>query len=228
MNGLKEIVETYVWWSPFAVLFAGILTASNPCVLAVVPLMIGAAGAYQGEKTNYKRSVIFTLIFVLGLVLAFSILGVITALIGSSINLTGSWVYYFLAAVCIVMGLMFADIISVNIPVPQVLKKPQTGLFGAFVLGLLFGFVSTPCAAPILVILMALVGTGSAGNIVWGSFLFFVYALGHSAMILAVGMTAGSLQAYINNKGFSKISGVLRVVFGLLIVIVGLYLLYLA
>lgn len=54
MNGLKEIVETYVWWSPFAVLFAGILTASNPCVLAVVPLMIGAAGAYQEKKPIIK------------------------------------------------------------------------------------------------------------------------------------------------------------------------------
>jgi cytochrome c-type biogenesis protein len=228
MDGLKEIVETYVWWSPFAVFFAGILTASNPCVLAVVPLMIGAAGAYQGDTKNYKRSVAFTIVFVLGLVLAFTVLGVVAALIGSSINLSGSWMYYFLAIVCILMGLMFADIISINISVPQVLKKPQTGLLGAFILGLLFGFVSTPCAAPILIILIALVGTGSAGNIVWGSFLFFIYALGHSVMILVVGITAGSLQAYINNRGLSKTSSVLRLIFGLLIVIVGLYLLYLA
>ncbi len=228
MGGLTETVMSFVWYAPFVVFFAGLLTASNPCVLALIPLMMGAAGAYQGEQKSNRKSILFTLVFVLGLVLAFTMLGVVAALIGSSLNIGGAWLYYFLAVVCILMGLMFADVLSFNIPVPNIMKKPQTGLLGAFILGILFGLVSTPCAAPMLVILVALVGTGSAGNVLWGSFLFFIYSIGHSTVIILVGLTAGSVQAYINNKGLSKTSKILRTVFGLLIVCVGLYLLYLA
>jgi cytochrome c biogenesis protein CcdA len=48
IESLTQAIQSNPWIAPFIALFAGFLTASNPCVLVSIPLMVGAAGAYQG------------------------------------------------------------------------------------------------------------------------------------------------------------------------------------
>ncbi|MBP6928816.1 MAG: sulfite exporter TauE/SafE family protein [Caldisericia bacterium] len=226
IESLLQSIQSNPWIAPFTVFFTGFLTASNPCVLGMIPLMIGASGAYQGEDKSYWKAAKFSLLFVLGQSISFMVLGIIAALIGQQATLTGPWWTYFMAFLCILMGLMFADIVKFNIPVPKILTKPRTGLFGAFILGVLFGFVSTPCAVPILSVLLALIATG--GNTYFGGLLLLCYALGHSALLLVAGISIGAAQAFINNRNLRTTSLVLRKVFGLLIIGFGFYLLYIA
>ncbi len=214
------------WVAPFLVFFAGLLTASNPCVLVLVPLMVGASGAYQGKDKSPAKAVKFSVVFVIGLSSALVLLGVLFSLIGRMVSINSKIWDYAIAILCIIMGLMFADVIKFNIPTPQILKKPRTGLFGAFILGMLFGFVSTPCAAPVLILLLTFIT--EQGNVIFGGFLLLVYGIGHSVLLLVAGISIGSIQAYINNKGLTKAASILRITFGLIITCFGLYLLWVA
>ena len=223
---LTQAISQNPWIAPFIALFAGILTASNPCVLVVIPLMVGAAGAYQGDDKSYWKSIKFSLCFVAGISLSFTALGLIAGLLGNSVSLTGPVWTYVVAVICILMGLMFADVISFNIKMPQALTRPKTGLWGAFILGLMFGVISTPCAVPILAVLLTLIASG--GSPIYGGLLLFCYSLGHSLLILVAGGSIGIIQAYINNKGLTTTSLVIRKIAGLIITGFGLYLLYTA
>jgi cytochrome c biogenesis protein CcdA len=92
---------------------------------------------------------------------------------------------------------------------------------GAFLLGLLFGVVSTPCAVPVLAVLLAFVA--EKGNVAYGGFLLFVYALGHSALILVAGTSVGAAKALLESKGLRKARGILQKIAGVLIIAIGFY-----
>jgi cytochrome c biogenesis protein CcdA len=226
IDQITSTIASNPWLAPFVALLAGILTASNPCVLVAIPLMIGAAGAYQGDDRSYWKSLKFSLIFVLGISFSFTCLGLAAGLLGNSVSLTGPAWSYVVAVVCIVMGLMFAEVIQIKINPPKILTTPRAGLWGALVLGVMFGFISTPCAVPIIAVLLTLIASG--GSPVYGGILLFSYSIGHSLLIIVAGGSVGAIQAYINNKNMTNISSTIKKLAGLLITAFGLYLLYAA
>jgi cytochrome c biogenesis protein CcdA len=119
------------------------------------------------------------------------------------------------------MGLHLLGLLKLNLPVPTGLKVRKRGYFGAFLLGLLFGVVSTPCAVPILAVLLAFVA--EKGNVLYGGFLLFVYALGHSAFVLIAGTSVGAAKGLLESKGLRRAHGILQKVAGVLIIGIGLY-----
>jgi cytochrome c biogenesis protein CcdA len=108
-----------------------------------------------------------------------------------------------------------------NIPVPTGIRVKKQGYIGAFLLGLLFGVVSTPCAVPILAVLLAFVA--EKGNVIYGGFLLFVYALGHSALVLIAGTSVGAAKGLLESKGLRQAHGVLHELAGALIIAIGAY-----
>jgi cytochrome c biogenesis protein CcdA len=128
---------------------------------------------------------------------------------------------YLVAAVCLLMGLHLIGVLRLSFPVPAGLKVKKRGSIGAFLLGLLFGVVSTPCAVPILAVLLAYVA--EKGNVLYGGFLLFVYALGHSALVLVAGTSVGAAKSLLESKGLHKAHGVLQRIAGALIIGMGLY-----
>jgi cytochrome c biogenesis protein CcdA len=108
-----------------------------------------------------------------------------------------------------------------NLPVPSGIRVKKQGNIGAFLLGLLFGVVSTPCAVPILAVLLAFVA--ERGNVIYGGFLLFVYALGHSALVLVAGTSVGAAKGLLESKGLRKAHAIIQKVAGVLIIGIGLY-----
>jgi len=98
-------------------------------------------------------------------------------------------------------------------------------VLGALVLGLLFGIVSAPCAAPILVVLLTYLA-GSGSSVSWGGTLLLVYALGHSVLILIAGTSMGAARQLIENKKATRALEILRRGAGAAIVLVGVYFAY--
>ena len=122
------------------------------------------------------------------------------------------------------MGLHLMGLITV--PIPQVNVNPKIkGGFGAFLLGLLFGIVSAPCAAPILVVLLTYIAT-SGSSIVYGGLLLLVYAMGHCTLIVIAGTSMGAAKSIIENKKLTAATNILRRVAGVLIIAVGAYFVY--
>jgi cytochrome c-type biogenesis protein len=222
---VSALLQSNPWLAVVAVFLGGVTTALNPCVLAMVPLLMGVV-AGKRETTTIRRSLVFSLFFVLGLAITFTGLGLISALMGRMFGNVGLFWKYLVAGVCLVMGLHLLGLLKWNLPVPAGLTVKRRGNLGAFLLGLLFGVVSTPCAVPILAVLLAFVA--EKGNVLYGGFLLFVYALGHSALVLVAGTSVGAAKSLLESKGLRTAHGVLQKAAGILIVGIGLYFLFVA
>jgi len=112
-----------------------------------------------------------------------------------------------------------------NIPVPVHLQPRQRGLLGAFLLGIFFGIVSSPCATPVLALILTFVA--SKGEVAYGTSLLFVYALGHCALIFLAGTATGFAESFIKSKGISNLTTWGRRIGGSIVVLVGIYMFYL-
>ena len=224
MSGLFGDVSVLInqnpWLAVVAVFAGGVTTALNPCVLAMVPLLMSVVAGNR-ETTTIRKSLGFSLFFVLGLAVTFTALGLISALMGRMFGDVGRFWKYALAGVCFVMGLHLLGILKWNLPIPAGLRVRKQGYIGALLLGLLFGVVSAPCAVPILAVLLAFVA--EKGNILYGGFLLFVYALGHSALVLVAGTSVGAAKSLLESRGLRTAHRVLQKVAGVLIIAIGLY-----
>jgi cytochrome c-type biogenesis protein len=226
VNNAGQYIHTSPWLALMAVFVGGILTASNPCVLAMIPLMMSFVAGRREDRPGVLRAFLFSLVFVLGLGVTFTVLGMIAALAGKmygDISSVWNWV---VAAVCALMGLHLMGIFTIPIPSLGGRLQPKTrGFVGALVLGLLFGVVSAPCAAPILVVLLTYLA-GSGASVAWGGTLLLVYALGHSVLILIAGTSMGAARQLIENRRATRVLDILRRGAGAAIVLVGVYFLY--
>jgi len=147
-------IHTNPWLALVAVFAGGALTASNPCVLAMIPLMMSFVAGNREDKPGVLRAFLFSLVFIFGLAVTFTMLGMIAALAGKLYGDVSQIWNFVVAAVCVVMGLHLMGLLTVPIPALGYRLQPKTrGLLGALLLGLLFGVVSAPCAAPILIVL---------------------------------------------------------------------------
>ena len=217
---IQQILQHSPWLAVVAVFAGGVTTALNPCVLAMIPLLMSVVAGNR-ETTTIRRSLVFSLFFVLGLALTFTALGLVSALMGRMFGDVGQLWKYAVAGVCFFMGLHLLGVLKWNLPVPAGLRVKKQGYIGAFLLGLLFGVVSTPCAIPILAVLLAFVA--EKGNVLYGAFLLFIYALGHSALVLVAGTSVGAAKSLLESKGLRRVHSVLQKAAGVLIVGMGFY-----
>jgi cytochrome c biogenesis protein CcdA len=222
LANVGQYLHTSPWLAVAGVFLGGVLTASNPCVLAMIPLMVSFVAGRQERGLGPGRAFGYSLVFVLGLGVTFVVLGVVAALAGSIYGqVSGVW-RWIVAGVCVVMGLHLMGVLRFTIPTPVKAPPRTTGLLGALVLGLLFGLVSAPCAAPILIVLLTYIA-GRGSSVVYGALLLLVYALGHSVLILVAGTSMGLARTLIESGRLTRATGVMRRVTGGLIVLVGLY-----
>ncbi len=226
LSDTGQYIHSNPWLALVAVFLGGLLTASNPCVLAMIPLMMSFIAGRKEDKPGVLRAFAFSLVFILGLAVTFTVLGMVAALAGKLYgDVSGVW-NWLVAAVCVAMGLHLMGVVTIPIPSLGGRLQPKTrGLVGALVLGLLFGVVSAPCAGPILIVLLTYLA-GSGSSVAWGGTLLLVYALGHSVLILIAGTSMGAARQLIENKKATRVLDFLRRGAGAAIVLVGLYFAY--
>ncbi len=222
MESIATFAQNNPAFAVLAVFAGGLFSAASPCVLAVIPLVIGFVGGYaQGDR---KKALKYSLVFALGLALTFTLMGAAAGLIGSFLGATGKYLYWFLAAVAILMGLSLVGLYEIKSPFGG--WQPRVaGLAGAFVMGVLFGFASTPCATPVLVVILAFVAT--KGQIFYGTLLLFVYAIAHCALIILAGAVTGFVESFAASRGAANFSLWLKRASGALIIVAGIYIGYL-
>lgn len=220
LQNAEKIINTNPWLAFVIVFVGGLLTASNPCVLAMIPLMIGFVGGTK-EITGFKKALLFSFFFVLGLSIAFSVLGVIAGLTGRLLGDVGTFWRYIVVAVCLLMGILLLEIFKFNLPQINVGNPKTRGLVGVFLMGLLFGIVSTPCAVPILAVILVLIA--SKGSLVYGFGLLFSYGIGHCVLILVAGTSVGAAKSLLESKNLQRVNFYLKKVAAVLIILVGIY-----
>jgi len=222
LSNISNVINNSPSLAYLLVFLGGLISASSPCVLAIIPLVIGFVGGYS--EGNKKKAIIYSLVFALGLSITFTILGAIASLMGRLFGDVGKFWYYIAGAVAIIMGLYLTGVLHFKLPQPVTLKTKHKGVIGAFLLGLLFGAVSSPCATPVLAVILAFVATKA--KIIYGTSLLFVYAIGHCALIILAGVFTGFVENYAKSKGVSNFSSLTKKISGVLIFLAGLYILY--
>lgn len=222
LDNIEQIVTVYPVIAFGAVFLAGIISSASPCVLATIPLVVGYVGGYaDGDR---KKAFLFSLAFIMGLSITFTAFGAAAGLLGTMFGMMGRWWYAALGVVAVVMGLQMVGLYQIRLPFHVEVKPKLRGIFGAFLLGLFFGIVSSPCATPVLVVILTLVA--SKGEVLYGTGLLFVYAIGHCMLMLLAGTFTGFVEAFVKAKGVRNFSDWSKRIGGAIIALVGVCLLY--
>ncbi|NLH28556.1 MAG: cytochrome c biogenesis protein CcdA [Syntrophomonadaceae bacterium] len=222
MLNFGELLSQNIWLAFVMALLAGLLSSFSPCILSTVPLIIGYVGGFAGN--DRKSALKYSLLFCFGLVLTFTALGAASALLGKMMTGAGKWWYILLALIMAVVGLQLLGIVHFT---PQACRMParREGLIGAFLLGIIGGVLSSPCATPVLVAILAFVA--GEGNIYLGIGLLAIYSIGHCVLLLIAGTSVGFVNNLAASPRTEKWGRVLKGILGVLVIILAFYLFYL-
>ena len=206
------------------VFLGGLLTSLGPCNLATIPLIVGYVGG--SREITRRRSFTLSLAFALGLAITFMLLGVAAALIGGLIGISTRWWYYLVAGICFFIGLNMLGALPFNLPswfggLRE--KIGWKGISGALALGLVSGLVASQCATPVLAAILTYVM--AKGALAYGATLLFVYALGRGVPVVLAGTFAGALKGL---QSLGRWSELIEKASGVIIILVGLYFLWIA
>ena len=220
---IGDIIQNQGWLAFPACFFGGVVSSASPCVLAMIPLVIGYVGGYS--EGSQKRAIQYSLMFTLGLTITFTILGVIAGALGSLFGDVGGFWHYVLPPVVILLGiyLILADKLNLNVGLSQRFLPKKKALLGAFLLGLFLGIVASPCATPVLGVILTFAATKK--QIVYSGGLLLAYAMGHWILVLSAGISAGFAQKVLASKGIANFSSYSKKVAGVILIGVGIYLL---
>jgi cytochrome c-type biogenesis protein len=98
------------------------------------------------------------------------------------------------------------------------------GLPGALALGLVSGLVASQCATPVLAAVLTYV-MAQRGMLIYGAALLFVYALGRGVPIVLAGTFTGVVKRF---QLLGRWAGVIEKASGVIMLVVGLYFLWIA
>jgi cytochrome c biogenesis protein CcdA len=219
---IGDIIQNQGWLAFPGCFLGGIVSSASPCVLAMIPLVIGFVGGYA--EGSHKKAIQYSLMFTLGLTITFTILGIIAGALGRLFGDVGQFWYYVLPPVAILLGLylLFADKLTFSIGLPQRFLPRKRALLGAFLIGLFFGIVASPCATPVLAVILTFAATKQ--NIAYSGGLLLAYALGHWVLVLGAGISVGFAHKVLHSKGISSFSTWSKRIGGVLLIGVGIYL----
>jgi thiol:disulfide interchange protein DsbD len=227
-SSIDELAKSGILSILVGVFFAGLLLNTTPCVYPIIPITIGFfvnQSAAQKGKPKISRTFFMASMYVLGMALTYSLLGVIAAKSGGLFGaaLQNPIVLIVLALVMVVLSLSMFGVYEFKLP--EALNRMATsstqstsGTLGAFVMGLTMGIVAAPCIGPFVLALLVHVGT--KGSAVYGFMLFFVLALGLGLPYLVLGTFSGALKT-LPRSGLWMVT--VRKVFGLVLIGMALY-----
>lgn len=220
LAGIGEFIQNQSWMAFPACFLGGIVSSASPCVLAMIPLVIGYVGGYS--EGSHKKAIQYSIVFTLGLTITFTVLGIIAGAMGRLFGDVGGFWYYVLPPVAILLGLQLLGVFNLNIGLPQRFVPKRKALFGALLMGFFFGIVASPCATPVLAVILTFAATRE--NIVFSGGLLLAYALGHWVLVLGAGISTGFAQRALASKGISNFSTYSKKAAGVILIGVGVYL----
>ena len=223
LDVLSSAISGNLWLAPLFALLAGVLTSFTPCALTSVPLVISYVGS-SGQKDT-KKAFRLSLVFALGMAVTFTVLGTAASLLGRLMQGAGSWWFILLGALMLLMALQTWEIFNFIPSTYALSKNKKRGYIGALAAGMLGGLFSSPCATPVLVVLLGMVAR--EGNVLLGALLLLIYSIGHSVLVLIAGTSYGFVQKLSTSQKYGRASKVLRIIMGALILLVAFYMFYL-
>lgn len=211
MNNLIE--------APLALL-AGVLTIASPCVLPILPIVLGSTL----QRINRTRP----LFIVAGFVLTFASLGMLLASASQHVVIAHETLRLVGIVMLMLTGLLMlwrqpyewamARVGGLLSRVGPAAEASDRGNLGGFLLGMSLGAVWTPCAGPVLASILVLVA--KAQDVGWSATLLILYAIGAGIPMLVIAYGGQLIATRI--RVVARHTHRLQQVFGVLILLTGL------
>ncbi|MEK6704947.1 MAG: cytochrome c biogenesis protein CcdA [Bdellovibrionota bacterium] len=221
----------------------GILSSLTPCVYPMIPITVSVVGGIGPTKKSWHAVWVRSLVYVSGMAVAYSFLGVLAGLTGrifGSFTNTAGW-YFIIGLIMNVASLVMLDIIpfdpltwwetiknklrlaSSKKPVHHrtSTEKEEVTLLGAFCLGASSGFIAAPCTTPVLTSILAFIAKSQSIGL--GLLLMMSFAFGLGTLLLVIAISTGALQILPRSGRWMKH---IKILSGLLLLWFAEYLLY--
>jgi thiol:disulfide interchange protein DsbD len=209
------------------VFIAGLALNLTPCVYPIIPITIGffVNQSATGGTPRLRRTFTMAAMYVLGMAITYSILGVVAAKSGGLFGaaLQNPIVLIAFAALMIALSLSMFGVYEFKMPdslnrFADSTTQATSGTLGALVMGLTMGIVAAPCIGPFVLVL--LLHVSAKGSAAYGFMLFFVLALGLGFPYLILGTFSGAIKS-LPRSGVWMVT--VRKVFGLIMVGMAIY-----
>ena len=208
-NGLFTRAPIIIFLGLFGI---GILSSLTPCIYPMIPITLGIIGVH-GDN-SLRKNLLRSFLFVTGITVSFSILGVISAFTGFIIGqwLGSIWFLLFITVLFVIMALSLFDFFTLQFPGSGRFNRQFKGGFISLIgLGLVSGFILSPCIGPVVVGILGLIA--HTGSPVTGLLYMGVYGYGLGLPLIILGTFAGTLTR-LPRSGFwmeeiKKLLGVL-------------------
>jgi cytochrome c-type biogenesis protein len=202
-------------------LLAGVLSTLSPCVLPLLPIIIGSSVA------EHKAG---PFLVAAGMAISFAVIGTMLASVGAKIGLNQNSFRYVAAIIMMLIGAVLVSktlqerfaIASSGISSAgnNLLTKVSIGgLQGQFVIGLLLGLIWSPCVGPTLGAAVTIASQGN--NLVAVATMMAIFGLGAGLPIVILGLLSreAMIRAKIKLQGAG---GIGKTLLGILLMVVSL------
>lgn len=201
-------------------LAAGVLSTLSPCVLPLLPIVLGTAASQHR---------LGPLALAGGLAISFVVIGLFVATVGFAIGLDAGVFRMLAAALMIAIGIIlmvprFQEQVAVAAgPIGSWagnrLGSPQgNGLTGQFLVGLLLGAVWSPCVGPTLGAASVLAAQGT--DLAQVSLTMLMFGVGAALPLLVLGMLSREAMLQLRNRMLDA-GSTLKMALGAILALVG-------
>ena len=207
-------------------LAAGVLTVAAPCILPMLPILLGASVG----QTSRARPAFITL----GFVVSFAVVALVFGAFAESLGASEEVLRESAIALLLVFGalmifphpfrLLAARMHGVVNRAHAFGTGAGPGNMGGLLLGMTLGVVWTPCAGPVLGSILTVVATSH--DLTWSGLLLLAYAIGSGIPML--GIAYGGQYVRTRVRSFARYTHRLQQAFGVAVIViaVGLYFQY--
>ena len=217
-NDLVSYQLTSLSWISLGVVWlAGLLTSLTPCMLSMLPIMVGYMGGYEakGRLQAFNQATWFAL----GLATMLAGLGLLAGVVGRVYGQVGVGLPIIVSIFAILMGLNLLEALPLPLPNPGELDFLNRGIplvLKSYLLGLTFGLVASPCSTPVLATLLAWIST--TGDPLLGAALLLAYTVGYVFPLVLAGSFTATIKRLLELRRWSgwitPTSGALLLGFG--------------
>ena len=212
-DNINNLENQNIFITLIIILVSGLASIFLPCsypLLSITVSIFSNSNSKNSNDKNNKSNVLSSLLFSLGIITTYTILGGIVSIAGFFFHKTilfGSVGYNpIILAILILFFLYFTFSMAgfYEIKSPNFLQsaksnafsKNKTSLINKYIMGLLTGIVATPCAAPIIAFILEI----GLLNPLFATVYMFIYALGFSSILFVLG-TFASILAKMPKSG---------------------------
>lgn len=232
ISTLDRVISESPVWALFVVFWIGAIASLSSCTVIRLPVVMGCVA---GSGSSKRRGLFLTVLFSLGLIMGYVVLGSITAFTGGVIHKVlalNKYVFWLLGILLFAAGVWVLGLLSLRSLSDQwesVGKRlHRSGLVGTFLLGILFGLLETPacpcCGAGLLVLAGVVVAKDLS---FYGLLVFASFALGQSVPVLAVGILTGLVKPDLVRRVRKRMCSIeqrIQLIAGNVLMVLGIYL----